>query len=515
MRNRPGGRAPAAIRTLCTVAVLVIEVDQAHAQSESVRVVPTVRSQVTLTDNVNLEPDDSRDSALIFEVVPGVDINVRRARSELRGSVRAPVIIQTAGGRQGTRVFPQVALAGRIEPVEDFFYVEGTASVTQQYFSPFGARSPSLANNVDNRYTSQSYRLSPVIEGVAGPLLRYRFRNDNIWTVVGDGPGASSNAYSNRLAATLDRAPTPVGWRAEYFRDQVDFRREISETNQVARVLALWRPDPQLELALIAGYEELQLAQETQDQVIYGALARWRPTPRTSLNANWQHRVGGSSYQFGFANRTPLTVWNFDISRSITNFPQQLLDFPVGSSVPALLDQLFFARIPDAAERELAVARFMQEQGLGTVLAEPFTLFGTQFRFVQQVRASVGLLGVRNSVFFNLYQVKTSPVRRSPVDEFVDLPADQSTTQRGAGATWTRRLSSATSFLLAADVVRVESDDVAGRHTDQGFIRANVTTTLSPRTSAFAGVRLQKLRSDVRGDAREAAVYAGVSHSFR
>jgi uncharacterized protein (PEP-CTERM system associated) len=484
------------------------------AHGESFRVIPTVSSLLTWTNNVGLDPSATRDSALIFEIVPGVDVDWRSARSELRGTVRAPIVVQTGGESQGTRVFPQVSLAGYVEPIEKFLRIEGAASVTQQYFSPFGARSPSLTNDVDNRYTSQSYRVTPVIEGEVGSSIRYQVRDDNIWTIVGDTPGDASNSYTNRFAAFVDRVPAPLGWRLEYFRDQVDFRREATELNQVARAYATWRPDPQLELGLIGGYEQLKLQFDDQESVIYGALVRWRPTPRMSLDANWQHRVGGPNYQVTFANRTALTVWSVEFSRALSNYPTELLEFPAGTTVPGLLDQLFLSRIPDSGERELAIARFMQDQGLGTVLAEPFTLFGNQFRIVERARANVGLTGVRNDVFFNIYRVKTSPVTRT-ADAPIDFPATEGTTQYGAGATWTTRLTSVSRFQLAADLVRAESDDVIGRQTDQGFIRATFTTRLSPQTSTFAGLRLQKLRSDVRPDASETAVFAGVNHSFR
>lgn len=523
MGNEPVARSPAAVHAsflavraglLATFAGVATT---AYAQWTTPRIVPTIRSQITWTDNVDFESNANRDSALVLEVVPGVEVNYRGPRAELSGSVRAPIIVQTGGDKEGTRVFPQVSLVGRIEPVENFFFIDGSASVTQQYFSPFGARSPSLSNDLDNRYTSQSYRLSPTIQGEAGSLIRYQVRDDNIWTVSNDAPRDSdvTNSYNNYFSAWVDRVPTPFGWRLEYFRNQIDFRQDVSEVNQVARAYGTWRPDPQVELGLIAGYEELKLQfdRQTQDAVIYGAFVRWRPSSRTTLDANWQHRVGGPSYRVVFDNRTPLTVWNAEWSRTLSNYPQELLEFPTGASVPALLDQLFLARVPDAAERELAVARFMQEQGLSSVLSEPFTLFGNQFRIVERVRATVGLLGVRNTLFFNAYQVKTSRV--TGVDASIDLPAGENTTQRGGGATWTHQLTPITNLLVSADVVRAESDDFADRQTDQGFLRANVTTRLTPQTSAFAGIRFQKLRSDVRADARETAVFTGVSHTFR
>ena len=509
----PDAPAATARHALCLIAGWSLLAHGTVANSQSVDVVPTVRSEVTWTNNVDFESSANRKSALIFEVVPGLDIDIKSPRSQLRGTIQAPVIVRSAGSQDGTSIYPQVSLVGRVEAIENFFFIEGTASVSQQYFSPFGARSPSLSNDLDNRYTSQSYRVTPVVQGEIGSLIQYQVSDDNIWTVSNDAPGNTTNSYNNRLNAWIARSPIPLGWRLEYLRDQIDFRQEATEINQVARAYGIWRPDPQVELGLIFGYEQLELQFDKQEEVVYGALIRWRPTPRTSLDANWQHRVGGSSYQLAFSHRTALTTWNLDVSRGISNYPQELLEFPVGTSVPGVLDQLFLARVPDPAERELAVARFMQEQGLATVLAEPFTLFGNQFRMVERARGSVGLLGVRNSVFFNVYYVKTTPISR--VDAPIDLPANVATTQYGSGATWTTRLTSLTNFLLSADVVRAESDDGLDRQTDQGFIRANLTTRLSPNTSAFAGVRFQQLRSDVRSNATETAIYAGVFHAFR
>jgi len=51
--------------------------------------------------------------------------------------------------------------------------------------------------------------------------------------------------------------------------------------------------------------------------------------------------------------------------------------------------------------------------------------------------------------------------------------------------------------------------------TRQGVARVTVSTPLSPRSSAFAGARYQLLRSDVRPDYEEAAVFVGLSYAFR
>ena len=50
--------------------------------------------------------------------------------------------------------------------------------------------------------------------------------------------------------------------------------------------------------------------------------------------------------------------------------------------------------------------------------------------------------------------------------------------------------------------------------TDQGALTVMLTRPISPLTSIHAGARYQSLRSDVRTDYEETAIFVGFDHRF-
>jgi hypothetical protein len=60
--------------------------------------------------------------------------------------VALPTYIYARTGDENNRVLPQVALNGVVEAWERFFYIDGAINITQQYYTPFGARPASPVN---------------------------------------------------------------------------------------------------------------------------------------------------------------------------------------------------------------------------------------------------------------------------------------------------------------------------------------------------------------------------------
>jgi hypothetical protein len=68
---------------------------------------------------------------------------------------------------------------------------------------------------------------------------------------------------------------------------------------------------------------------------------------------------------------------------------------------------------------------------------------------------------------------------------------------------------------LSGDAYRSDAEPPFVDRTDQYIVRGIFTRPISPNTNAYVGARWQSLNSNVDIDWREAAVFAGVSHSFR
>jgi hypothetical protein len=171
-----------------------------------------------------------------------------------------------------------------VEAVEDFLFVEGAVRVSQQYLSPFG---PQPADNIgvtNNRYTTAGFRVSPYIRGVFSGGATYLLRYDAIWSSLGytqSLPGATSS-YTQRWTGRIDSPIRTFGWSLDASATSTKFTDEQAVTNEIVRGYLNYRPDPQLLLYGIGGYEEQHYVTESSNVVTAPAASGGRPSAPTS-----------------------------------------------------------------------------------------------------------------------------------------------------------------------------------------------------------------------------------------
>jgi uncharacterized protein (PEP-CTERM system associated) len=519
---RPCSVTPCRLRCAAVLLSAASVLAASTVQAETWRLVSSLGILETLTNNVNLAPSGSARSDLVTQLTPTLSISELGARTRLNGSVSMPVVLYArTGSENGDQVYAQASLNGTVEAVEKFFFIDGTVLVSQQYLSPLGAQPVGLANATQNRYTAESYSVGPYIKGRTLGDVEYLIRDDNQWSKAsGAAVSGVNGAYTNHFLANVSKLSGRLGWAVDYDRNAVTFQSEPQLRTQLARLRLLDSPDPQLQLSASVGYEDNDFGLTQDRGTIYGVGAKWHPTDRTLMDASWEHRFFGSSYLFNFTHRMPLTVWNLNASRNITSYPQQLASLAPGFDVQSLLNQLFSSSIPDPAQRQTFIDQFIRNRGLPAVLSSPVNLFSDQITLIQQVTASAGLIGARNSVFFSLFHTRQQPVSATNSDLSGLLAAQNNNTQNGASVVWTHALSPSTVFSLTGTASRGVSDvaqtEIGGSATSrQGAITANLTSPLSANTSATAGIRYQVFRSDLSSNYTEAAAFVGVNHTFR
>lgn len=482
------------------------------AAAQTWRVTPTFAAESTFTNNVDLLPNGERRSDWVNQLTPGVHFDERGARTRLNGDVSVPVLLY-ARTSENNYVAPQADVSGTVEAIERLFFVDARALVSQQYRNPLGARSQSLANATDNRYTAQAYTLSPYLKGEAPRGIDYELRHTSIWSDanLSSLPGRS---YTDAFSGHVAQAPAPFGWSAAFDRSHIKFEDEQSEVIQIARVRAGYRPESTFQVQLIAGYEDNRFFDVHERGVTYGFSAQWRPTPRTRLDAMWEHRFFGSSYLLSFDHRTPLSVWSINAQRDITTYPQQLANFPQGSNVAALLNGLFVSRVQDPLERQLLVDRFIRERGLPTQLASSLALFTQRVTLIESENATFGLLGARNAVLFHLYRTRNEAVESADAGLAPLLDLLTNVTQVGASAVWAHRLTPTASLDTTLSWSRNKENAIDERTTLYS-LETRLSRTITTLTSVYAGARYQNSRSDALGfDFNEFAVFVGINHTF-
>jgi uncharacterized protein (PEP-CTERM system associated) len=318
------------------------------------------------------------------------------------------------------------------------------------------------------------------------------------------------------LFGTINREARPFGWGADIERTAYRFVDQEPQTLALVRARATWRPDPQLEMFASGGYERNDSPLNISDYsgVIYGAGFRWRPNERTSLDGSWEHRFYGESYNVAFEHRRRISFWSLRAYRTLTTYAEQIVNLQQGASVSAILDRALQSRIPDADERTRFIAEFMSDRGLPAFADQPISIYSQRFNVVQGASASVGLVGVRNSLVGTVYTVQTQPITGAGQEIPPEIAGNDNNTQYGVGASWSYQLSPLSSFALSAGASRAEAEPPLEDRSNQFTLRAIYTATIGARTTAFCGASWQTFDSNVDSDYTEMSVFAGVAYRF-
>src|SRR5450631_3114184 len=108
----------------------------------------------------------------------------------------------TVGTGQSNSFAPAVNLAANLEVIDKFFFIDATANASESFITPFGPQPSNVTVQTNNRYISQSYSVSPYIQGVIGSNITYSLRDDNVWTPsasYGNSSAKKPTTYYNSL----------------------------------------------------------------------------------------------------------------------------------------------------------------------------------------------------------------------------------------------------------------------------------------------------------------------------
>jgi uncharacterized protein (PEP-CTERM system associated) len=239
------------------------------------------------------------------------------------------------------------------------------------------------------------------------------------------------------------------------------------------------------------------------------------------VDGYWEHQFFGAAYSWQVSHRLPNIALSANFSRGITSYPQAALLIPAGVSVAQFLDAAFTTRIPDPAERALAVAQFLAQTGLPPNLVSPLNFYSRTLTLQQLETLSAVWVGVLNSVGFNVFRSENEAV----TGQGSALPSpflfSTNNTQTGGGVSYSHRLSALTNLVASLTYTSttpnktdVSTSDVRSRNFNS-FVSLN--TRFSPKTSGSVGVSYFVFDSPGNSDTGRTStlgVYASISHSF-
>jgi uncharacterized protein (PEP-CTERM system associated) len=480
--------------------------------------------------------EDQPANGLVTTLTGALGIQGEGGRVKLNGTVGGTGLFY-AGQGQPDSFAPSVNLAGNVEAIEKFFYVDATANVSESFISPFGAQPVTLTTPSNNRYITQTYSVSPYIKGVIAPDINYSVRDDNVWSPsssYGNSSLKTPTTYYNNLNGLLSSVlGNGGGWTLQYNRQAYDNGVSTdSYVIEVGRAIASFAVDPQLTLSLRGGYESDEfpalngsngalLASQSNQGPIYGGGITWHPTDRTLLNGYWEHQFFGSAYNWLVSHRLPNVALSASFTRGLSSYPQLALVIPSGITVAQFIDAAFTTRIPDPAERAAAVAQFLAQTGLPPTLASPLNFYATTITVQQTASVSAVWIGTLNALGFTLFNSRSEAISGSgsvlpPVFQF-----GANNTQTGGGVNYSHRLSGFTNLVATAVYSRTtpNSTDLTVSNVRSNNYNASVSlsTQFTPKTNGSAGITYFLFDApDSNSVPRQGTlgIYASIAHTF-
>ena len=478
---------------------------------------PSVAVLATATNNANFGTGLSPRSDTILNIVPRLVVQTDHARWHLRGDFSLNGQYYTRGTLVNS-VLPSGSLNLNSELVDRFVYFDAGIQSQQNIINPYvGQLNPASSN----QYTSTQYRISPYIDKLINPDLRFIARSDDTWTKINNNP-TDTGVFGGRYTVqtiSLDQRPLPWGYTllAQQTNATYDNLPYVSLKDTSFRAIGNYAISDRLTMGLIGGYEKVEAFLAEEKKPIYGVRASWQPNAIGNIDATVEHRFFGTGWNIQARGGSPLVQFSINWTRGPSTYLAALANNGVpGSNVTTLLDGMLLAQYPDPVARAQAVQNLLTNAGLPAGLSTASNFYTSSATLQNALGVTALMLRERNSYAVSIYRTKTEDLflpGQSLLQIIQTLSRDN--IQTGVAFNYGRRLSPIDN--LNVTVLRANNSGFGinqGQSSRQTSFVAQYDHRLTDRTTGLLGVRRQFLNSTAVGNTNETAFFAGVVHRF-
>ncbi len=455
-------------------------------------------------------------------------------RLKVNGTLGASQFLCTG---QSNNFAPAVNLAANLEVIEKFFFIDATANASTSFITPFGPQPANQTVESNNRYISQSYSVSPYIQGVIAPNITYSVRFDNVWTPsssYGNSSVKAPTTYYNNLNAQMGSAVgNGGGWTLQYTRSSYDNGVDTGTYDHRDRTChSFLRGGPAVDGVgprripdhFLSGIDCKRRLAVTVVEL------RWSDLRcRSQLAANGsdlgQRVLGAPVLRLVLQLAGEPSAAECCAEREFHARPQQLSATRAGDSCGRHRCTVSGRCVhdPDSrpAQRAAAVALFLAQTGLPPTLASPLNFYAQSIT-LQQTATLVCRMG-RCTQRGRVLAVQF--VERSDLRHGLRLPPafqfGVNNTQTGGSVNYSRRLSGLTNFGASATYSTTKPNNTQGSlnnvRTNNFNATASLNTQFSPKTNGSVGVSWFTFETpgvSNFGTQSTASVFASVNHNF-
>lgn len=480
---------------------------------------------LVISDNALLRRRGAELSDVAFRTAPSIGLRRESGRFRFDGRY-SPVILGYANDSRQETLFNVLGASSSFEAVEGRAFIDGKATISQVFLSPFETQPTEVSTASFNRTEARTLSLSPYVRGPWGQGGRYELRSDNSYSTFTAQSTLSitTTGVSGEVAGARGNL---VALSANGYYSQSTYGSGLGVTTQSGSARATLNAEPDFVPYLTGGYESNEFFLATFQGPRYGGGFKWQPSPRTSVDVGVEKRYFGTSFNFDATHRTRLSLWSLRVYRTDRVTPVGG-GLGVGAGAPVstrdFLSNLLRTQYTDEAQRQIEVDRLMASGFLPTTLSAQSALSSPRVLLVEGVEPSLAITGVRNTVLSSVFWRRTTPLSSNGGINFTDVfNTVNGFEQIGGSVTWTHRFDGQTSASAGVDrfntkSIRSSPTQPASVETEQTIFRFFLTREVGPQTTANAGIRFTRFASESSNstplESRERALQFGVLHRF-
>lgn len=465
---------------------------------------PTLGVSTTYSEVQGLLPAE-RDSQFITQISPG--FRWSRHAGRIQASIDYTLNAKFYS-KQDEADSRQNALAARIkgEVIDNWFFVDGSASIAQEAITPFGRPVTGSQAANDNATEVRQLSFSPYLRGRAFGTATYEAR----WVSSrsrGARDAKSNSDVDSALISLNSATASKFGWKLLASHQTVDFGSGANSSNDRLDAQGTWAVDVDLRLGLSGGRESTDVVGGSREGYNnWGWNLLWTPTPRTELSILSERRFFGNAHNLSLSHRMRRSSLTYHDSRGSSAGTGGVgMGQPV--SLYSVYFSLFAAQEPDPVLRDQLVRSFLQAIGQdpSALVAGGFLTSGVTLErrqdltlVIQGIRTNVSVQAFRNNT--RQLQTTTNVQQVSPIQ------------QSGFVASVSYRLTPSSSLSLTGLRQRTASDGIQPESITQS---ANLawTSVLGPHVSTSLALRYSDFDS-LSSPYRESAATASLIVRF-
>jgi uncharacterized protein (PEP-CTERM system associated) len=485
-----------------------------------VKFTPAISGSETYSDNVSQQTSDLARSSFITTVTPSFSVVSNGPRLKLAANYQLNLYSYSEKVDNTNNTSSQYQLNMQSKLIDELLDLDATASRQTTSNSAFGPQGNDSLYSNSNRSNISTYTIAPTLRhrfgGTADAYLRYS-RN----RVDGDRLLGTTNGENINANISSGQNFTTIGWGVNAVQDSFSGGFYGNTVSQNVEGSLRYRLGYSLTLTATAGFDKYDYAaqdgSQTQGASYTGGFI-WTPSPRTRLQMSYGRRYYGNTGTLAFTFRSHRSAVNVSYDDVVTTSRQQFLSSGALSTY-GLLDAMLTASIPDAAERQQAIAAYIAATGVSPNLTNNTNYLSNVFRRQRSLRGGYSLEGAHSTTTLSVYKTRSTALSTEAADsdllgQNLDILNNNLDTT-GTTASYAYRLTSKTQALASLDLQHSKTLD-SDLTTNTNSVRLGLTHAFDAKLRGFAEIRQVRGSYFSTGNSRyrENAISATISKQF-